>query len=411
MIKKISAVVLALTLTVCSFAGCSSKKDSSSSKSDASAVSSEAAGPDNSTAEKTEVPDPSFTVGGEKIDTADYVMCTIDGIDITFDEFRFYYYYTLNSYTTNYGITADSLKENEDTFKQFMDDVILCIKQELVTQKLAQDNDIELDDDDKKTIDSQLENVKSNYESEEAYQNDLKQGYLTEDVYYTMLERAQIYSKVVDTLFKNDGKYATKKDDFLKIVKDTDQYCREIHVMIPYYSQVDLDDSTADSFDSMTLSQKASAKQSAYSALDEDGQAAAKEKAKKVADEVLEKAKNGDDFEKLVEEYGWDVGLEDTTNGYYFEKDNTSGYPEELVDAVFKLKEKQVCDKVVENTTYGYFIIKRLKVDMDYVNENLETMIYSYDQPAIQEVYNDVIDKMKVTYCDSWDKITADSIT
>lgn len=48
---------------------------------------------------------------------------------------------------------------------------------------------------------------------------------------------------------------------------------------------------------------------------------------------------------------------------------------------------------------------------MDYVNENLETMIYSYDQPAIQEVYNDVIDKMKVTYCDSWDKITADSIT
>ena len=46
-----------------------------------------------------------------------------------------------------------------------------------------------------------------------------------------MLETATIYTKVNDTLFKNDGKYATKKEDFRKIVKDTSEYCREIHVM------------------------------------------------------------------------------------------------------------------------------------------------------------------------------------
>ncbi len=41
--------------------------------------------------------------------------------------------------------------------------------------------------------------------------------------------------------------------------------------MIPFYAQVDLDDSTADSYDSMSLSDKASAKQSAYAKLDDDG--------------------------------------------------------------------------------------------------------------------------------------------
>ena len=48
--------------------------------------------------------------------------------------------------------------------------------------------------------------------------------------------------------------------------------------MIPFYAQVDLDDSTADSYDSMSLSDKASAKQSAYAKLDDDGVKKAKEK-------------------------------------------------------------------------------------------------------------------------------------
>lgn len=59
--------------------------------------------------------------------------------------------------------------------------------------------------------------------------------------------------------------------------------------MIPFYAQVDLDDSTADSYDSMSLSDKTSAKQSAYAKLDDDGVKKAKEKAKKLAEEVLKK--------------------------------------------------------------------------------------------------------------------------
>ena len=169
--------------------------------------------------------------------------------------------------------------------------------------------------------------------------------------------------------------------------------------MIPFYAQVDLDDSTADSYDSMSLSDKASAKQSAYAKLDDDG-----------VKEVLKKAQDGEDFDKLIEKYGWDLGLEDPSTGYYFNKD-TTGYPEELVKDAFKLKENDISTELTENDTYGYFIIKRLPVDMDYVEQNIDDMIYSYDTPAISKLYNERMDKMEVKYCDQWDKITADSIT
>lgn len=406
MIKKLAAVTAALTIAICSFTSCSKNNDSSSTVS--STVDSSVSAVDSTTEKQT--PEPSLTIDGKSIDTKDFIVCTIDGKDIDFDTFRYYYYYTISKYTSTYGATLETIKSTDGGFKLLMEDVITALKQELVAPELAEENGIKLTDDDNKTIDDQIAKAKANYDSDEAYLNDIKSAYLTEDLYRKMLETAAIYTKVNDTLFKNNGKYATKKEDFKKIVKDTSEYCREIHVMIPFYAQVDLDDSTADSYDSMSLSDKASAKQSAYAKLDDDGVKKAKEKAKKLAEEVLKKAQDGEDFDKLIEKYGWDLGLEDPSTGYYFNKD-TTGYPEELVKDAFKLKENGISTELTENDTYGYFIIKRLPVDMDYVEQNIDDMIYSYDTPAISKLYNERMDKMEVKYCDQWDKITADSIT
>lgn len=412
MIKRFSAILLALTIAVAAFAGCSQDKENSSSKTDSSSssASSEIAGP--TVEDETEnVPEASLTIDGETIDTTDFVMCTVDGFDVSFDEFRYYYYYNLTILSQTYGTTLEDIKNTENGWETFLDNILTSIKQDYVSDKLAQENDIVLDDDDYKIIDEQIETAKSNYESEEDYQEALKSSYLTEELYYSMLERAQLYSKVYDTLFSNDGKYATSREDFKKLIQDTDEFCHEIHVMIPYYSQVDLDDSTADGYDDMTLSQKSSVKSAAYEALDEDGKADAKEAAKAVAEDVLEKAKGGEDFEKLIEEYGWDIGLEDPSIGYYIEKDSTGGYPDELIEEGFNLKVDAISDQLVENSTYGYFIVKRIAPDMDYVEENIDEMIASYDQPAISKIFEEQMESMTVTYCDEWDKLDIDSIT
>ena len=423
MIKKYLAAALALTMCVCCLASCaksdssSSKKDSSSSKSSSSSAadssSSEVLTPgadlvDDSGTEKT--PEPALVIDGKDVDTKDLVMCSIDGYDIDFEMFRYYYYYTLNKYQSAYGATLDSIKNTEGGFDLFIEDVVTSLKQEIVAKKLAEENDITLDDEDMKTVEDQMTQAKANYDSDEAFAEDLKSNYLTEDLFKKLLESAALYQKVYDTLFINEGKYATSKEDFKAIVSDPEQYCREIHIMIPYYAQVELDDSTAESYDSMSLSEKVYAKQMAYYQLDEDAMAEAKEKAKTLAEDLLAQAQETDDFSKLVEKEGYDVGLEDATNGYYISK-NSSGYPDALVEAAFALGENEISSELVADETYGYFIIQRLPVDMDYVESNIESMVNAYDAPTVEKIYKEYIDGMKVTYFDQWDKLTADSIS
>lgn len=403
MIKKLSAFLIAITITIGCFASCSTKDEDSSSK--ASGESSSAA----SSSAETKIPEASLTIDGKKVDTKDLIICTVDGHDIDFDTFRYYYFYTLTNYTNNYGVNLDTIKQIDDGFNIFMKDVVNNIKQEYVAQQLAKENGIKLTDDDKKTIDSNIKSTQSNYESEEEYLNALKSSYLTEDLLRKMYEFSTIYQKVDKQLFSAGGKYATSEKDFKKIVQDTDEYSRVIHILIPYECQVEITDSAAkESYDKAALSAKLSAKQSAFKALSEDEQAKAKEKAKKLAEDVLKKAKDGEDFKKLIEKYGWDPGMESSPDGYYVNK-NTS-FVQEFKDAAFKLKENEISG-LVENNSYGWFIIKRLPVDMDYVEKNIENMIKEYDTPKISELYNERTEKMKVVYDEIFDKITADSIT
>ena len=416
MIKKFAALLLALSLCAGSLASCAGKDDGKDSKAENvtaeqdTTAAEDDAGPAGPVQEEV-LPVASLTVDGKEIDTANYTMMTVDGIDISFDEFRFYYFYNLDSYKQNYGVTEDALRDNQVAYNSFLSEVVRAIKQELVTDKLAAEHGIVLDDEDQQVVDNNMQNAKANYDSEEEFQKDMQRAHLTEEIYKKMFVRAQTYNKVMSTLFANDGEFATSHDDFLKMIQDPEQYAHEVHIMIPFYSQAELDDSTAEGYDELTLSQKIGAKSAAYSALDDEAKETAKAKAKEVAEEALERAKNGEDFNKLVEEYGWDIGLEDPTKGYYMKKDNTGGYPEDLLDAAFSLKPGEVADTLVENDTFGYFIVKRIEPDMDYVNENIDSMIASNDQPAIQEKFTEIMDAMEVTYCDVWNKLTIDSIT
>lgn len=407
MIKKISAFLIAITITIGCFASCSTKDEDNSSK--ASEESSSAASSSADSTAETKIPEASLTIDGKKVDTKDLIICTVDGHDIDFDTFRYYYFSTLANYTNNYGVNLDTIKQIDDGFNIFMKDVVNSIKQEYAIQQLAKENGIKLTEDDKKTVDANIKSTQSNFESEEDYLNALKSSYMTEDLLRKSYELSTIYQKVDKQLFTVGGKYATSEKDFKKIVQDTDEYSRVIHILIPYECQVEITDSAAkESYDKATLSAKLSAKQSAFKALSEDEQAKAKEKAKKLAEDVLKKAKDGEDFKKLIEKYGWDPGMESSPDGYYVNK-NTS-FVQEFKDAAFKLKENEISG-LVENNSYGWFIIKRLPVDMDYVDKNIENMIKEYDTPEISELYNERTEKMEVVYDEIFDKITADSIT
>lgn len=70
--------------------------------------------------------------------------------------------------------------------------------------------------------------------------------------------------------------------------------------------------------------------------------------------EVLQKARDGKDFEKLIEEYGEDPGMEDNTPGYIVRQDGD--FLPEFEKAAFTLEEGEISDLVA--TDFGYHIIK-----------------------------------------------------
>ncbi len=405
MLKKCSAMILALTLAVSVFASCAEKNESSSKTENSSSLSEI----DSSVDSTAEVPAASLTVDGEKVDTENLIVCTIDGIDVDFDTFRYYYFYTINLYTKNYGATLDVISQTEGGFELLMNDVITQLKQEYVTLHLCKENDIELDEEDNKFVEETIASAKKNYKTEEEYQEALKSSYLTDDLYKRMVELSRLYEKVESTLFTNGGKYATTKEEFRKIVKDTDKYARVRQILIPYQCKAEItDEDTKKNYDDMTLSEKMTAKKSAFSDLSEEEQKASKEEAKKLAEEVLDKAKSGEDFDKLIKEYGWDPGMETYEQGYYMNRN--SNFVDEFKNAGFKLKENEVSD-LVESTEYGWFIIKRLPVDMDYVEKNIDSLIVEYDSPAVSKLYSEIMEKMEVSYNDIYEKLTPQSIT
>lgn len=86
------------------------------------------------------------------------------------------------------------------------------------------------------------------------------------------------------------------------------------------------------------------------------------------AQEVLNKVKNGEDFDKLIEEYGEDPGMVGNTEGYEVNED--ANFVPEFKEAALKLKEGQVTELVA--TTYGYHIIKAY--------EEIEEKVYTLNE-------------------------------
>lgn len=88
--------------------------------------------------------------------------------------------------------------------------------------------------------------------------------------------------------------------------------------------------------------------------------------------EVLEKAQNGQEFEKLIEEYGEDPGMEDNDVGYIVRQDGS--FVPQFEEAAFSLEEGEISDLVA--SSYGYHIIKLY----EKMPEKLYTLEEKYDE-------------------------------
>lgn len=111
------------------------------------------------------------------------------------------------------------------------------------------------------------------------------------------------------------------------------------------------------------------------------------------ADELLERAKGGEDFDKLVAEHSEDPGSTSQPDGYYLGKGfilgSEGGMVPEFETASLELEVGEVSD-IVE-TRYGYHIIKRYENDESVFEENKEQVL-AYTKNS---VFDEMLDQWK----------------
>lgn len=124
-----------------------------------------------------------------------------------------------------------------------------------------------------------------------------------------------------------------------------------------------------------------------------------------LAEEILLKIQNGEDFDTLMNEYSEDPGLATNPDGYMFAQNGQMVEPFET--AAFNLEEGQVSE-IVE-TDFGYHIIKVVETGIMYIPyEDYADAIKNYIQV---EKYYDEVDTWKNDAEISIDQDVIDKIT
>lgn len=119
--------------------------------------------------------------------------------------------------------------------------------------------------------------------------------------------------------------------------------------------------------------------------------------AKKKAEEVLAKAVNGENFEKLIEEFGEDPGMEGNLEGYMIDKtgasiDGSGSMIPEFTQGTFAVQEGQVNPALVESS-YGWHIIKRYPMPKE--SQNYKTLLNAAESELSTDAYNAYLDGFK----------------
>lgn len=230
---------------------------------------------------------------------------------------------------------------------------------------------------------------------------------LTLDEEDTLAVKQQIASFKADQGGKTAGDKLLKSygvdDDLLNVLASATYYSEK------FLSQIDFGDPTDDEIRQHFKDDYLRAKHVLVSTMDMttgaplDDEALAE--AEKKANEILEKAKNGEDFDALINEYNEDPGMESNSDGYFF-TDNQM--VQEFEDAT---KSIQPGEFTLCKSSFGYHIIQRLPIDGDdfdkFYEDNKASAESSYKSVQQQKAIDDKAAELGITVEEHQDIIDA----
>ena len=167
--------------------------------------------------------------------------------------------------------------------------------------------------------------------------------YMTEYYFQYQSELEILYGKL-EQYYMENGQILTDDAD-IRAMLDTDAFVRCKHILIK-------NDSGEDPAENRAL-----------------------------AEQLLERIRNGEDYDTLMHEYTEDPGIQSEPGGYYFFRGEMDAAFE---NASFALADGEISD-IVESS-YGYHIIWRCEKDAAYLDAHLETIRATYLALAFYQV-------------------------
>ncbi len=302
---------------------------------------------------------------------------TFDGEEISFDIFRYYYLNYRDEYLKN-----DKLHfETEGTEAALKEEVLACLLDYYAVQAIAQENKVTLDEDEMDAVREEIQQTVDFYGTEEEFLEIIHKSYMSHGLYYKMMEYSSLYLKLFNELYEDGGKEAWSDEEFYEYYRDN--YFAVQQIYIPYEKGEDSKNCEN------TMAQ-----------------------AKSIHTEAI----GGEDFWKLIEQYGKDDTMLNYPEGIYF----TKGEAEEALCEVTKeLTIGEISEPVVSES--GIYIIKRMEMKEHRMKENRSTALFGYYDTldewhpgaydtAFHELYRAKAKKIKVDYSSYWDLISTESV-
>ncbi len=280
-------------------------------------------------------------------------------------------------YTQSFGMTMPQIltqdfgdgMTGEDFAKEIASNYI---KEFETIRAIAKENNIKLTASDKAVLKEQEKAAVEAQGGRAAYLEELKKNFITEEFAVYLNQTMMLYEGMYTRLFTGDGPFAASVDTMKE--KLGEGYVRVKHVLVM------ANDPDADDY---------------------------AEKRKK-AEEIAAKAKAGDDFDALIEEFGEDPGMQQNPGGYIFDKNGVdiaqSGQMvAEFTAASHALGDNEVSDVVT--TSHGFHIIKRLPLNDEYIEQNSKEISAQFAPQAMSEMIIERIETIEVEYTDAYEQI------
>ena len=266
----------------------------------------------------------------------DGAFLTVGDKAVSYDEFRYYFLnvkasleQSASSSTASSEASSASTGATNLDLPSILTQTEEALKNNHALNTWTKEQGVEMTEDDQSVVDQYISLQETQMGGETAFGEALESIYSTPDLFRAMMEESYLRDKAINEWFLNN--YA---DQVVKEMQNADPgYVRVKHILVQF------EDST-------------------------EGADHSAEKAE--AEEALNKAIAGEDFDSLIDQYNDDPGMSTNPDGYIF---TTGEMVQEFEDAAFALAENTISTELVE-TSYGYHIIQRLPIDYDVVRES-----------------------------------------